>query len=227
MNRKAAEAKAIADAAKQERQKKEAKEAEDAKWNITDKKELDAIRKRKEQQEKADGEKRRKAEQKLLFEKDQESYVGKNSQTKQQSTKKLSKAEIQARLLLKNMKPAAPTAPSDGPGGATIQQNFDDVNYNKLRKEVVKSDRLEGRDNVEAKDVDEALELFEKEDIDVNPEKRRKAAFEAYLSTNLPRIKEDKPGLRLNQYKNMLFKEFQTSKENPVYAAQLAQQFKK
>lgn len=222
MNRKAAEAKAKTDATKIEKNKKAAKDAEDAAWKITDKKELESIQKKKEQQDKADAVKQRKEDQRLLFEKDQESYVGKKPQAKE-NTKKVSKAEIQARLLLKSVGTTTSSTKNES-GGNNVVQDFDTINYNKARNDIIRSDKLEGRDNIEAKGVDEALELFEKEDVDANPEKRRKAAFENYMSTNLPRIKDEKPGLRLNQYKNMLFKEFQTSRENPVYAAQLAQQ---
>ncbi|KAJ7577428.1 DUF1014-domain-containing protein [Mycena floridula] len=51
--------------------------------------------------------------------------------------------------------------------------------------------------------------------LEKHPERRFKASFEAYQERELPRIKEDHPGLRLNQYKELLFKNFQKSPENP------------
>ncbi|THH06670.1 hypothetical protein EW145_g3924 [Phellinidium pouzarii] len=49
-----------------------------------------------------------------------------------------------------------------------------------------------------------------------NDEKRRfKAVYEAYQERELPNIRKDHPGLRLNQYKELLFKQFQKSPENP------------
>ncbi|KAF7353821.1 DUF1014-domain-containing protein [Mycena venus] len=41
------------------------------------------------------------------------------------------------------------------------------------------------------------------------------AAFEAYQERELPIARKEHPGLRLQQYKDMLFKQFQKSPENP------------
>ncbi|KDQ59743.1 hypothetical protein JAAARDRAFT_126424, partial [Jaapia argillacea MUCL 33604] len=41
------------------------------------------------------------------------------------------------------------------------------------------------------------------------------AAFEAYKERELPKIRVDQPGLRLQQYQELLYKQFQKSPENP------------
>ena len=41
------------------------------------------------------------------------------------------------------------------------------------------------------------------------------SAFEAYQDRELPRLKDEHPGLRLQQYKDLLYKKFQKSPENP------------
>lgn len=46
-----------------------------------------------------------------------------------------------------------------------------------------------------------------------------KAAFKAYEDKNLPRIKSENPGLKLSQMKQIIFKEWQKSPENPVNKA--------
>jgi len=51
--------------------------------------------------------------------------------------------------------------------------------------------------------------------IEQHPERRFKAAFEAYLERELPIIKKEQPGLRLQQYRDLLYKQFQKSPENP------------
>ena len=51
--------------------------------------------------------------------------------------------------------------------------------------------------------------------IDRHPERRFKAALAAYEETRLPQIREEHKGLRLQQYKEMIFKEFQKSDQNP------------
>lgn len=52
-----------------------------------------------------------------------------------------------------------------------------------------------------------------------HPEKRLKAALLAYEERELPGLKEEKPGLKLRQYKQMIFEQFQKSPENPVNRA--------
>jgi len=51
--------------------------------------------------------------------------------------------------------------------------------------------------------------------LEAHPERRFKAAFEAYLERELPSTREEHPGLRLNQYRELLFKQFQKAPENP------------
>jgi len=51
--------------------------------------------------------------------------------------------------------------------------------------------------------------------VEKHPERRFKAAFNAYVDRELPNIRADQPGLRLQQYKDLLFKQFQKSPENP------------
>ncbi|KAJ3551997.1 hypothetical protein NP233_g12974 [Leucocoprinus birnbaumii] len=55
--------------------------------------------------------------------------------------------------------------------------------------------------------------------LEKHPERRFKAAFEAYQERELPNIKQDHPGLRLQQYKELLYKQFQKSPENPFNQA--------
>ncbi|CBJ27466.1 conserved unknown protein [Ectocarpus siliculosus] len=56
-----------------------------------------------------------------------------------------------------------------------------------------------------------------------HPEKRLKAALAAYEERELPALKEEKPGLKLRQYKQMIFEQFQKSPENPVNKARAAE----
>ncbi|KAK9386590.1 hypothetical protein V1515DRAFT_557370 [Lipomyces mesembrius] len=51
--------------------------------------------------------------------------------------------------------------------------------------------------------------------IERHPERRYKAAFAAYEERRLPTIKEEHKGLRLNQMKELIKKEFDKSEENP------------
>ncbi|KAF5318110.1 hypothetical protein D9619_012263 [Psilocybe cf. subviscida] len=51
--------------------------------------------------------------------------------------------------------------------------------------------------------------------LERHPERRFKAALEAYVERELPNARKDHPGLRLQQYKDLLYKEFQKAPENP------------
>lgn len=68
----------------------------------------------------------------------------------------------------------------------------------------------------------EALSLTGREggvqskDIDKHPERRVKAAFAAFEEKRTPELRKEHPGLRLQQIKNLVFKEFQKSPENPM-----------
>ncbi|CAK7896351.1 hypothetical protein CAAN1_03S03180 [[Candida] anglica] len=53
-------------------------------------------------------------------------------------------------------------------------------------------------------------------DIDRHPERRVKAAFSAFEEKRIPELRKEHPGLRLQQIKNLVFKEFQKSPENPM-----------
>ncbi|KAF8589709.1 DUF1014-domain-containing protein, partial [Ramaria rubella] len=84
-------------------------------------------------------------------------------------------------------------------------------------------------ESFQATGIDDALELLTivnaKSDkasvgqqaagLERHPERRFKAAFEAYQERELPIAKQEHPGLRLQQYKDLLFKQFQKSPDNP------------
>jgi len=113
----------------------------------------------------------------------------------------------------KDIKPAGPGAIAAGGGLST---NPEDGGHPEV-------------ESYAATGIDNALDLLEvvtaKTDkasvgqqaagIERHPERRFKAAFEAYLERELPRIKDEQPGLRSQQYRDLLYKQFQKSPENP------------
>ncbi|KAF7294608.1 hypothetical protein MIND_00997400 [Mycena indigotica] len=119
-------------------------------------------------------------------------------------------------------KPAGPGAIAAGGGlgdAAPI-----DKGETREDEELVESFAATGIDNaldllevVNAK-TDKASVGQQAAGIERHPERRFKAAFEAYQDRELPNIREEHPGLRLQQYKarvDLLFKAFQKSPENP------------
>ncbi|KAG2448049.1 hypothetical protein HYH02_007076 [Chlamydomonas schloesseri] len=81
-----------------------------------------------------------------------------------------------------------------------------------------------GIEGVDARGVDAALKVLtvKDEEAEKHPEKRMKAAWKAYEERMLPQLKEEKPGLKMSQYKDMLWKTWQKAPENPLNAAALA-----
>jgi len=84
-------------------------------------------------------------------------------------------------------------------------------------------------DTVEARGLDSALAAVQTLSLgtgtdasaagDKHPEKRMKAAWAAYEAAELPRLQEDKPGLKRQQYRDMLWKSWQKSPNNPLNQA--------
>lgn len=58
--------------------------------------------------------------------------------------------------------------------------------------------------------------------IETHPERRFKAAFEAYKEEQLPNMKKEHPGLRLQQYNDRLYESFKKSPQNPFNQAHMA-----
>eukprot|EP01025_Chloroclados_australasicus_P009464 TRINITY_DN13629_c0_g1_i5.p1 TRINITY_DN13629_c0_g1~~TRINITY_DN13629_c0_g1_i5.p1 ORF type:complete len:241 (-),score=49.52 TRINITY_DN13629_c0_g1_i5:88-810(-) len=84
------------------------------------------------------------------------------------------------------------------------------------KREVAAEDyeRLVGAapDNTEngARNVDEALALLGVE------EEKPKMKFSEYSAREMPILKQEKPGLKMPQYKDMIWKKWQRSPENPL-----------
>lgn len=82
--------------------------------------------------------------------------------------------------------------------------------------------------SISASGIDDALEALtltnkggavQDKDIDRHPERRFKAALAAYEERRLPEMRKENPGLRLQQIKQLIFKEFEKSDENPFNQA--------
>ena len=71
---------------------------------------------------------------------------------------------------------------------------------------------------IHAHSVDEALEVLSISDGlgDRHPEKRMKAAYLAYEAVQLPLLKQENPGLKLSQLRELLWKQWLKSPENPL-----------
>ncbi|KAJ7491074.1 hypothetical protein FB451DRAFT_1124709 [Mycena latifolia] len=193
------------DAAAAEKERKEAEA-----WKDTDTKGGKASKEEKEAKRLADL--ARKAENaKLLAEEEQAVPV---------------KVKAAPKAVKKAQKPAGPGAIAAGGGLAAVAEPAaEPASKGKEKDEPVD----EEPESYTATGIDNALDLLEvvtaKMDkasvgqqaagIERHPERRFKAAFEAYQERELPIARKEHPGLRLQQYKDMLFKQFQKAPENP------------
>lgn len=78
---------------------------------------------------------------------------------------------------------------------------------------------------VDARSVEHALKALtvgEAAPDDKHPEKRMKAAWKAFEERQLAELKQDKPGLKMSQYKDMIWKLWQKSPDNPINQAAVA-----
>ncbi|KAI0333139.1 DUF1014-domain-containing protein [Cubamyces sp. BRFM 1775] len=118
----------------------------------------------------------------------------------------------------KNVKPAGPGAIAAGGGLGAVSASASEDNG---KPGEVESYAATGIDNaidllevVTAK-MDKASVGSQAANLERHPERRFKAAFEAYKERELPKVRQEHPGLRLQQYHDLLYKQFQKSPENP------------
>ncbi|EEB89430.1 hypothetical protein MPER_12471 [Moniliophthora perniciosa FA553] len=189
-----------ADAAAAERERKEA-----AAWSDPTSK---SSKSKADKDEKRKADLARKAENAKLLEEEEKGSAAKVKSAPKAGAKKKA-AE----------KPAGPGALAAG-GGLGADSSKDEKPRIEAPKEV-ESYAATGIDNmldllevVNAKN-DKASVGSQAAGIERHPERRFKAAFEAYSERELPQLRKDHPGLRLQQYKDLLYKQFQKSEENP------------
>lgn len=91
------------------------------------------------------------------------------------------------------------------------------------------SNRIE--ESVDASGVDQAIAALDAIALeaggsadagDKHPEKRMRAAWAAYEAAEMGALQADKPGLKRQQYRDMLWKQWQKAPQNPVNAARAA-----
>ncbi|WFC99293.1 hypothetical protein MYAM1_002037 [Malassezia yamatoensis] len=146
-----------------------------------------------DRREKEDAKSRKREELKRLQEEDEASTPGKKSSGKQSN----------------NTKPSAKAKGSAGPNDLDdLDMQIASFNASSL------DDALEAMTLVNDRS-DKASRGAAAGALEKHPERRFKAAFEAYKERQLPKLREEHPGLRLQQYNDLLYKQFQKSPENP------------
>ncbi|ORZ00693.1 hypothetical protein BCR43DRAFT_529582 [Syncephalastrum racemosum] len=106
----------------------------------------------------------------------------------------------------------------------TIKPQF--FEYKTANKRAAKADAgAQARRTIpefSATNIDDAIDLLSiddkkdnKKEIDRHPERRFKAALAAFEEREMANFKKDNPGLRQSQLKELIYKAFQKSPENP------------
>ncbi|NXY18941.1 CC124 protein, partial [Atrichornis clamosus] len=192
-----AEAKAAADAKRQQ-------ELEDAFWKDEDKHVMRKEQRKEEREKRRLEQLERKKELQRLLEEEDSKLKGKSP--KQGVTPgKVTRAQIEENIRKDQQQ----------------KENTDTVEKEKTHLEVPLEENLNRRvleeGSVEARTIEDAIAVLSvSNDSDRHPERRMRAAFTAFEELHLPRLKQENPNMRLSQLKQLLKKEWMKSPENPM-----------
>ncbi|XP_022902021.1 coiled-coil domain-containing protein 124-like [Onthophagus taurus] len=179
---------------------KKQKEIEEAYWKDDDKQLVKKQQRKEAEEKKKQAQLEKKAEAKALLEKEMESL--KKAPSKPPPPVKITRAQIeQAKQPVKKEK-----------------EKEIETHLTIPLEENINRAMVEGE---EARSVTEAISILSvnsaaQDKVDKHPEKRMKAAYTAYEERRLAELKAENPSLRLSQLKQMIFKEWQKSPENPL-----------
>lgn len=206
-NSKAVEARERKAAEKKATAAKAAKAAEDKLWTDDDKN-LAKKKARKEEEDRKRAEQlAKKEENKRLLDAEMNSI----KTTGKVSIQKTTRAQINEETERRNRNIELINKANQKPNVVVLAK--EDLLVENLNRVVL--------DSTVASTVDEAITVLNdcQMEEDKHPEKRMKAAFKAYEEANLPRIKSENPGLKLSQMKQIIFKDWQRSPDNPMNKA--------
>lgn len=171
-------------------------------WVDDDKNLAKKLEKKQDEERKKAEALKKKAEAKALLEQEEEEI--KKSITPKIPLAKKSRAEIEKEVEQRNKNIEKINNPPKAPVPKVIPL---EENLNHAMADVLVASNIDQAISV--------LRVSESED-DRHPEKRMKAAFKAYEDSEIPIMKAQNPSLKLSQLKQMIFKNWQKSPENPM-----------
>lgn len=218
VNEKAVDARAAKETAKSSKKEKEAKEREDAEWRAAGEGKLTKAQQEKERKAAAAADAaKKKAEAKALAaaEEAELSKIGKKKPVAKVTNYQLQKQRES------DAKARASTAEEDA---AAKKRVVSEDAYAALVETENVNRVTEGE---EARSVTDAISLLgiaggKSLDVDAHPERRQKAAHAAFEEQEIARLRQEKPGLRTSQYKEMAWKSWLKAPSNPNNQAALA-----
>ncbi|KAK4772459.1 hypothetical protein SAY86_014234 [Trapa natans] len=218
VNSKAEEARARKNAAESERKDRENREKEEKYWREAEGPKSRASKKREEEAEKRAEALARKAEARRLAEleeKDLEKAMRKPDKKANRvaiPVPKVTEAELRKRREEEQAELARKADEAKRKQSRTAAEE----EYERM---VLVSNTNRDDSIIEARTVEDAIAQMTVADslpVDRHPERRLKASFKAFEEAELPRLKEEKPGLTHNQYKDMIWKLWKKSPDNPL-----------
>lgn len=209
INSKAEETRARREAVKVAERERKQKEEEDKYWEDNDK----HVVKKQQRKEEKDRKRLDAAERKAA---NQEALKAEESLLKSKASSvrtKMTVADIQAERERKAAQAVANAAQKKK------EEESEDVLQENPNQELAAALAAEGA--IEARSVEDAIAVLNVDGIPVDrhPEKRMKAAYNAFEEQELPRLKEENPNMRLSQLKQLLRKEWMKSPDNPMNMA--------
>uniref|UniRef100_A0A452HD51 Coiled-coil domain-containing protein n=1 Tax=Gopherus agassizii TaxID=38772 RepID=A0A452HD51_9SAUR len=191
-----AEAKAAADAKRQQ-------ELEDAFWKDEDKHVMRKEQRKEEREKRRMEQLERKKEMQRLLEEEDAKLKGKLP--KPITPGKITRAQIEESIRRDQQQ----------------KENGDEAEKQKSHLDIPLEENINRRvveeGTVEARTIEDAIAVLSvADDLDRHPERRMKAAFATFEEINLPRLKQENPNMRLSQLKQLLKKEWMRSPDNPM-----------
>ncbi|KAK7277431.1 hypothetical protein RIF29_18583 [Crotalaria pallida] len=220
VNSKAEAARARKGAVEAERKEKETREKEDQYWRDAEGSKSRAAKKKEEEAEKRAEAAARKAEARRLAEVEQNEL---EKATMKKVEKKASRVSIpvakvtEAELRRRREEEEAEMKRKAEEGKKRQSRTAEEEEYERM---VLVSNTNRDDSIIEARSVEEAIAQItiqhQDTDPDRHPERRLKASFKAFEEAELPKLKEDKPGLTHTQYKDLIWKLWKKSPDNPL-----------
>lgn len=221
VNSKAEEARARKNATETERKQREARQKEEEYWRDAEGAKSRAAKKREEEAEKRAEVAAKKAEARRLAEieeKELEKAIKKPDKKANRVSVPVPKV-TEAELRRRREEEQAELMRKAEQAKKRQDRLASEEEYEKM---VLVSNTNRDDSVVEARSVEEAIAKMSVADslpVDRHPERRLKASFKAFEEAELPKLKEEKPGLTHNQYKDMVWKLWKKSPDNPLNQA--------
>ncbi|KAL3682426.1 hypothetical protein R1sor_000448 [Riccia sorocarpa] len=216
-NSKAEEARGRKAAAVAEKKVTDQREKEDKFWTEAEGQKSKAAKKKEEEAERRAEAAAKRAEAKKLAEQEEAEIekslkkADKKSNRVSAPVPKVTAAEL-AKYKEQEAKELQATAEAAKKRGA---RTVEEEEYEKL---IATENRNRDDTLVDARDVESALAQIVVTETapDRHPERRLKASYKAFEEAELQRLREEKPGMTLTQYKDLIWKMWKKSPDNPL-----------